>query len=122
MTTAPFIPAAARAGVPSVAAASPTPAGGVEVTFHTGLLVFVLAMVTVVLGLYISYQAYRGYRRNQSRPMLFLSVGIVLLTFVPAVFSTLAANLAVIASVSVLLSFLSRLLGLLSILYGIKYA
>lgn len=96
--------------------------GTVEVTFHTGLVVFVLAMATVVLGLYISYQAYRGYRRNRSRPMLYLAIGIVLLTFVPAVFSTLGANAAAIQEASVTLSFLSRLAGLCSILYGIKYA
>jgi hypothetical protein len=94
----------------------------VEVTFHTGPVVFVLALATVLLGLYIAYQAYRGYRRNRSRPMLYLSAGIVLLTFVPAVFSTLGANVAVIQGASVTLSFLSRLVGLLSILYAIKYA
>jgi len=96
--------------------------GSVELTFQTGLVVLVLALATVVLGLYISYQAYRGYRRNQSRPMLFLAVGIVLLTFVPAVFSTLGANVQALAGETVLLGFLSRLVGLLSILYGIKYA
>jgi hypothetical protein len=105
-----------------VASATPPTGGSVDVTFHTGVVVLVLALATVVLGLYIAWQAYRGYRRNQSRPMLYLSAGIVLLTFAPAMFSTLGANLTAIAGETVLLSFLSRLLGLLSILYGIKYA
>lgn len=35
---------------------------------------------TVVLGLVIGYQAYRGFRRNDSRPMQFLSMGLILLT------------------------------------------
>jgi uncharacterized membrane protein YidH (DUF202 family) len=107
----------------AVLAATQTPGpGGVTFSFHTGTVVLLLALATVVLGLYISYQAYRGYRRNQSRPMLFLAVGIVLLTFVPAVFSTLGANVQAIAGETVLLGFLSRLAGLLSILYGINYA
>ena len=36
-----------------------------------------------VLGLFIAYQAYRGYRRNESRPMLFMSLGFVLVVGVP---------------------------------------
>jgi hypothetical protein len=110
---------------PTAAALAATPTatpGGVQFTFHTGTVVLLLALATVVLGLYISYQAYRGYRRNQSRPMLFLAIGIVLLTFVPQVFSTLGVNVADVENATVLLAFLSRLAGLLSILYGIKYA
>lgn len=38
-----------------------------------------LATVAVALGLLISYQAYRGLRRNDSRRMLFLSAGMLLL-------------------------------------------
>lgn len=36
----------------------------------------------VVLGLVLGYQAYRGFRRNDSRPMQYLSVGLILLTAV----------------------------------------
>jgi len=39
--------------------------------------------VGAVLGLFIAYQAYRGYRRNESRPMLFMSLGFVLVVGVP---------------------------------------
>ena len=35
-------------------------------------------ILTVLLGLAISYIAYRGYRRNQSRAMLFVAAGFVL--------------------------------------------
>lgn len=96
--------------------------GEFTVTFETGLVVFGLALATVVLGLYISYQAYRGYRRNRSRPMLFLAIGIVLLTLGPALFSTVAANVPQLQSAGVVLGFASRLAGLLAILYAIKYA
>ncbi len=37
----------------------------------------------IVLGLVIGVQAYRGFRRNDSRPMQYLSIGLILLTAVP---------------------------------------
>ena len=39
--------------------------------------------VIVLLGLAISYIAYRAYRQNRSRPMLYIAVGFVLVLFVP---------------------------------------
>jgi membrane-associated HD superfamily phosphohydrolase len=43
------------------------------------LALMALAGVAVLVGLFISYQAYRGLRRNDSRQMLYLSVGMILL-------------------------------------------
>jgi len=43
------------------------------------LVLMALASVAVLIGLFISYQAYRGLRRNESRQMLLLSAGMVLL-------------------------------------------
>ncbi|MEF8855701.1 MAG: hypothetical protein V5A24_09460, partial [Haloarculaceae archaeon] len=40
-------------------------------------------LLAAILGLFIAYQAYRGYRRNDSRPMLFISLGFVLALGVP---------------------------------------
>lgn len=37
---------------------------------------------TTALGLVIGYQAYRGFRRNDSRPMQYLAAGLFLLTAV----------------------------------------
>lgn len=51
-------------------------------------------MLTAALGLFIGYQAYRGYRRNSSRPMLFLSSGLVLLTAVSFSVSVVLSSLA----------------------------
>lgn len=85
--------------------------------------IFVGALLVTLLGVYISYQAFRGYRRNQSRPMLFLAIGIVLITGVPSVITTLLVNFGVQnADLRYLLGLTSELLGLLSILYAIKYA
>jgi ABC-type transport system involved in multi-copper enzyme maturation permease subunit len=46
------------------------------------LLVVAAAFLSTVVGLYIGYQAYRGFRRHESASMRYLSVGLVLLTAV----------------------------------------
>lgn len=40
------------------------------------------AFGSTVVGSYIGYQAYRGFRRHQSRSMQYLSIGLFLLTAV----------------------------------------
>lgn len=40
---------------------------------HIGLVI--AKFVTMVLGFLIAYQAYRGYRRNNRQPMLFMAIG-----------------------------------------------
>jgi hypothetical protein len=39
-------------------------------------------VIPMVLGLGISYLAYTAYRQNQSRPMLYIAAGFVLVLFV----------------------------------------
>ena len=39
-----------------------------------------LAFGSTLVGGYVGYQAYRGYRRHHSRTMQYLSVGLILLT------------------------------------------
>jgi len=46
------------------------------------LLVVLAALLSTVVGLYIGYQAYRGFRRHESASMRYLSIGLVLLTAV----------------------------------------
>jgi hypothetical protein len=46
-------------------------------------LVPALALVATGLSALIAYHAYRGYRRNNSRPMLFLAVGFAFITTIP---------------------------------------
>ncbi|MFC6953844.1 DUF7521 family protein [Halorubellus litoreus] len=46
------------------------------------VLLLAMAAASTALGLYVGYQAYRGFRRNDSTPMKFLSLGLVLLTAV----------------------------------------
>lgn len=47
------------------------------------LILLTLTLGAMVLGLFIAFQAYRGYRRNRSRRMLFLALGLALLTVAP---------------------------------------
>lgn len=56
------------------------------------LVLLMLTLVATVMGLYIVFQAYRGYRRNNSRRMLFLAIGLALLTVVPFVLSIVVAG------------------------------
>jgi len=40
-------------------------------------------MLGAALGLFIAYLAYRGYRRNDSRPMLYLAIGFGIILGLP---------------------------------------
>ena len=86
------------------------------------VLVFqqVTQIVSVIIGVFIAYQAYRGYRRNDSRPMFFICLGFVLVLAVPFGIFLLywlipAAPIAAI----IVASQLSQVSGLLAILYAL---
>ena len=73
-----------------------------------------------LIGLTIAYLAFRGYRRNQSRPMLFIAIGFLLVLGVP--FVLLPVYLLISAFTATIFAFVatgSQLAGLLSILYAI---
>jgi len=63
----------------------PLPSG---VAFGFGLLV-------IGLGLVITWRAYQGFRRNESRPMLLLAVGMLFITVIPSVLELLVIPLFV---------------------------
>lgn len=50
--------------------------GGVDVLWTLGVA---LELLVVAVGAVVAWQAYRGYRRNASRPMLFLAVAFAIL-------------------------------------------
>lgn len=75
------------------------------------------------VGLFVAVQAYRGYRRHGSRPMLFLAVGIALLTALPFVVGTSLDVLTGLSDAAVVLGMMScELGGLASILYSLTRA
>jgi hypothetical protein len=82
-----------------------------------GVWLAVLAL-GVVVGSLVAYQAFRGYRRNDSRPMLFLAVGLALLG--PVHFLLSLAPLSA-AAVGVALQTVD-VLGLLAVGYSLTRA
>ncbi|WP_323171236.1 hypothetical protein [Natrialba sp. PRR66] len=86
-------------------------------------LVFAFAAATAVAGTFVAFLAYRGYRRNASRPMLYLAVGIALLTVVPVGIDyglstvTTATDATVVLGVTI-----AHLTGVVAILYALTRA
>ncbi|NHN43285.1 hypothetical protein G9C85_16835 [Halorubellus sp. JP-L1] len=76
--------------------------------------------VTVVLGLVIAYVAVQGYRRNESRPMLFVATGFVLLVGVPAVLGIGYLASLLPQTVVSIGGTVSEVLAMASILYGLR--
>lgn len=92
---------------------------------------FLLNVITTVLGLVVAYIAFRGYRRNQSRPMLFVAVGFVFVFWTPVLLLLSFLMLPEIARIAPdllglvefifgVLGSVSQIVGLLCILYGLR--
>ncbi len=88
----------------------------------TGLVALFSAAVAVV-GVFVAYQAYRGYRRNESRPMLYLALGIVLLTAVPVGVHHGLGGLTTATEAEILLGITAAHLGgVVAVLYALTRA
>ncbi len=95
----------------------------VELYRASGWVLFATAALNLVLGGVIVYYAVQGYRRNASRSMLYLAVGIAFLTFVPSLSSTLATSFDAVPQVlNAFATFGAQTVGLLAILYAIRWA
>jgi hypothetical protein len=82
-----------------------------------------VTLAVVLLGAYVGYQAYRGYRRNDDRAVLFLGIGITLVATGRPVAPTLGYLLFPGAELALAgLSFGLSVAGLLSILYAFTRA
>ncbi|WP_115864402.1 DUF7521 family protein [Halorussus litoreus] len=80
-----------------------------------------MQILSVVIGVFIAYQAYRGYKRNESRPMLFIAIGFVLVLAIPFCLFVLYGVLSVLPVAAVVVgSQLSQVSGLLAILYALR--
>jgi len=77
-------------------------------------------ILSVIIGVFIAYQAYRGYRRNDSRPMLFIALGFVLVLAVPfCIFLIYGLFPGMSVTVVIITSQVSQVGGLLAILYAL---
>ncbi|WP_455448916.1 DUF7521 family protein [Natrinema thermotolerans] len=78
-------------------------------------------ILSAVIGLFIAYQAYRGYRRNDSRPMLVIAIGFLFALAVPFLLVILYAILPFLSeTLLAVCSQASQLSGLLAILYALR--
>ena len=76
--------------------------------------------LVALFGTLIAYQAYRGYRRNEARSMLYLAIGLLLLTLCPFMLNVAVTTLVGPERIVIaLLENVSRLLGLVSITYSL---
>lgn len=119
------------AGAPGLGASGAATGAPAAVLAASGVIAAVLQIVgtveaatlaravTATVGFFVAYQAYRGYRRNDSRPMLFLGVGICFVTTISFVVSTLVVRpLGASESVAVLSWTTLNVVGLASIFYA----
>ncbi|NGM71197.1 hypothetical protein G6M89_19680 [Natronolimnobius sp. AArcel1] len=84
------------------------------------LLTIASLFLVALIGTIIAYQAYRGYRRNDASSMLYLAVGLLLLTLCPFLVNVVTTSFTTVDQiVTVFLENVSRLLGLLAIMYSL---
>lgn len=91
-------------------------------------IAFGLGLLVVILGLAITWRAFQGYRRNESRPMLLLAAGMLLVTVVPSIVEMFVVPLVIGRYLSaaspafeyaLILSRASEATGILVILYSL---
>lgn len=78
------------------------------------------SLFVAALSLLVVAQCYRGYARNGSRPLLFLGLGVALVTLPSLLLYPVSVTFAVPAYVDVVV--LAQTLGLLSLLYAFTRA
>ncbi|MDS0301230.1 hypothetical protein NDI76_21080 [Halogeometricum sp. S1BR25-6] len=84
---------------------------------HPGLIV--AKLVTMVLGFLIAYQAYRGYRRNNSRPLLYVAIGFVFISFGAVIEGLLFDIVGLTLSDSGTVATIIVAVGMLCVLYAL---
>lgn len=76
--------------------------------------------LVALFGTIIAYQAFRGYRRNDAPSMLYLAIGLLLLTMCPFLVNVVINTFTGAEQiVTVFLENVSRLAGLLAITYSL---
>ncbi|WP_438267251.1 DUF7521 family protein [Halomarina salina] len=84
-------------------------------------IALVLTVTSTVLGLAVGYIALRGYWRSRKRPMLFIALGFFLVFWTPVLLLIGPYLVPLVGGfVYGMLGEVSQILGLLSILYGLR--
>ena len=77
-------------------------------------------LATIIVGTYVAYQSYRGYRRNESRPMLTLAIGLVLMIPVGSIIDLVLTDLQILTAIqSELVLQTIGISGLIIVFYGL---
>jgi len=92
------------------------------------LILLVVTLLAVAMGLFIVYQAYQGYRRNERRQMLFLAAGLALITVASPIISLIISaaalrlrlDLIVFTFYSPLVSNIIKIIGIGCIIYSLS--
>jgi len=90
--------------------------------------VTIVKVVALFFGMYIVYLAYKGYRRNSSRPLLFVSIGFALITAATVLEGILYVFIAPLSDpisnllLALFLSTTITVIGFVAILYSIYSA
>ncbi|WP_224214611.1 DUF7521 family protein [Natrinema longum] len=83
--------------------------------------IFFAGLASAALGTVVAWTAYRGYARNDSRPMLFLAIGVAFLTAVPFVLAYAVDLVADVTDAIVLLVVTAcHLVGLVAIVRSFR--
>jgi hypothetical protein len=93
---------------------------GVTGALWPGGSIILMGLLSAVLGAFVSSLAYLGYARNDSRPMLFLAIGVAFVTAMPFVVSRGVDRLTAASDAQiVLLITICNLIGLASIAHSL---
>ncbi|MFC7114160.1 hypothetical protein ACFQH2_03125 [Natronoarchaeum sp. GCM10025703] len=93
----------------------------IEAELGSSATIFLVTLTSAALGGVVAGLAYRGYRRNQSEPMLYLAVGVGFLTVVPFVLSYSVDGLTDATDAQILLVITGcNLAGLLAIAHSLR--
>lgn len=82
-------------------------------------IVTIVKMAALILGAFVVHLAYKGYKRNSSRPLLYVAIGFALITA-----GTIMEGILYVVFISDLLVAIAvgttvTVLGLLAIIYSI---
>jgi hypothetical protein len=79
----------------------------------------VIKLVALFLGAFIVYLAYKGYRRNASKPLLYVAVGFALITASTMIEGILYVIVGMDLLVALLISTLITVIAFTAIIYSV---
>jgi hypothetical protein len=94
----------------------------IRVFSNMDLLVTSVKLVALVLGTFIVYLAYMGYRRNASKPLLYVALGFALITGATMIEGILYVIFSLDLLVALVASSAITVIGFLAIIYSIYSA